>query len=95
MEAVSAARIDEHAAAKEREIKSMWCKFIVSAAFSVPLLYIAMGHMIGWPLPKVLHPMERPLFFALVQVALVIPSIIAGGKTILCGGREGAVASRA
>jgi Cu+-exporting ATPase len=87
MEAVSAARIDEHAAAKEREIKSMWRKFIVSAAFSVPLLYIAMGHMIGWPLPKVLHPMERPLFFALVQVALVIPSIIAGRRFYVVGAK--------
>jgi Cu+-exporting ATPase len=87
MEAVSAARLDEHAAAKEREIKSMWRKFIVSAAFSVPLLYIAMGHMIGWPLPKVLHPMERPLFFALVQVALVIPSIIAGRRFYVVGAK--------
>ena len=87
MEAVSAARIDEHAAAKEREIKSMWRKFIVSAAFSVPLLYIAMGHMIGWPLPKVLHPMERPLFFALVQIALVIPSIIAGRRFYVVGAK--------
>ncbi len=87
MEAVSAARLDEHAAAKEREIKSMWCKFIVSAAFSVPLLYIAMGHMIGWPLPKILHPMERPLFFALVQIVLVIPSIIAGRRFYVVGAK--------
>jgi Cu+-exporting ATPase len=87
MEAVSAARIDEHAAAKEREIKSMWRKFIVSAAFSVPLLYIAMGHMIGWPLPKILHPMERPLFFALVQIVLVIPSIITGRRFYVVGAK--------
>ncbi len=87
MEAVSAARLDEHAAAKEREIKSMWRKFIVSAAFSVPLLYIAMGHMIGWPLPKILHPMERPLFFALVQIVLVIPSIIAGRRFYVVGAK--------
>jgi len=87
MEAVSAARLDEHAAAKEREIKSMWRKFIVSAAFSVPLLYIAMGHMIGWPLPKILHPMERPLFFALVQIVLVIPSIITGRRFYVVGAK--------
>jgi len=85
MEEVSAARIDEHAAAKEKEIKSMWRKFIISAAFSIPLLYIAMGHMLGWPLPKALHPMENPLLFALVQVALVIPAIIAGRRFYVVG----------
>ncbi len=85
MEEVSAAKIDEHAAAKEREIKSMWRKFIVAAAFSIPLLYLAMGHMLGWPLPKALHPMENPLLFALVQVALVIPAIIAGRRFYVVG----------
>ena len=31
---------------KEREIRVMWTKFIVAAAAAVPLLYLAMGHMI-------------------------------------------------
>ncbi|HWR12948.1 MAG TPA: heavy metal translocating P-type ATPase [Rectinemataceae bacterium] len=87
MEAVSAAKIDEHKAAKEREIRSMWTKFIVSAAFSLPLLYIAMGHMLGWPLPASLHPMDYPLRFALIQIVLVIPAIIAGYRFYVVGVR--------
>jgi len=88
MEAVSAAKIDEHKAAKAREIRSMWTKFIVSAAFSIPLLYIAMGHMLGWPLPTALHPMDYPLRFALIQIALVIPAIIAGRRFYVVGTRS-------
>ncbi len=87
MEAVSAAKIDEHTAAKAREIRSMWTKFIVSAAFSLPLLYIAMGHMLGWPLPAALHPMDYPLRFALIQIALVIPPIVAGRRFYTVGTR--------
>lgn len=33
---------DEDRVRKQREIKNLWTKFIVSAVFSVPLLYIAM-----------------------------------------------------
>jgi len=88
MEAVSAAQIDEHKAAKEREIRVMWTKFIVSAAFSIPLLYIAMGHMLGLPLPAALHPMDHPLTFALVQLALVIPVIGAGYRFYVVGVRS-------
>jgi Cu+-exporting ATPase len=71
---------DTHREEKEREIASMWRKFAVSAAFSVPLFYIAMGHMLKFPLPDWLHPMENPLRFALVQLALVIPPVIAGRR---------------
>ncbi|MHB9153360.1 MAG: heavy metal translocating P-type ATPase [Spirochaetales bacterium] len=88
MEAVSAAQIDEHKAAKEREIRLMWTKFIVSAAFSIPLLYIAMGHMLGLPLPAALHPMDYPLTFALIQLALVIPVIAAGYRFYVVGVRS-------
>jgi len=77
---VAASPADEHQAAKEREIRSMKAKLAVSAAFSLPLLYIAMGHMLGWPLPAALHPMEHPVLFALVQLALALPAIAAGRR---------------
>ena len=78
--AQSARPADTHREEKEREIASMWRKFAVSAAFSVPLFYIAMGHMLKLPLPAWLHPMENPLRFALVQLALVVPPVIAGRR---------------
>jgi Cu+-exporting ATPase len=78
---------DEHQAAKEREIRSMKAKLAVSATFSLPLLYIAMGHMLGWPLPAALHPMEHPVLFAFVQLALALPAIAAGRRFYTVGFR--------
>ena len=52
--------VDQDAERKTREIRVMWTKFIVAAATAVPLLYLAMGHMIPslrFPLPGFLNPM--------------------------------------
>ncbi len=79
------AAADAHRAAKQREIRQMWTRFAVSAAFSLPLLYLAMGHMLGAPLPAGLHPMDYPLRFALLQIALLVPSVIAGRRFYIVG----------
>ena len=81
------AAAEAHRAAKEREISQMWTRFAVSAAFSLPLLYIAMGHMLGAPLPAGLHPMDYPLRFALLQIALLVPSVVAGRRFYVVGAR--------
>jgi Cu+-exporting ATPase len=65
---------------KDNEIKAIWKRFILSAIFSAPLLYISMGHMIGAPLPMILDPMANPLNFALAQLLLTIPVVISGRK---------------
>jgi Cu+-exporting ATPase len=46
---------------------------------------MAMGHMLNFPLPKILHPEMYPLIFAYVQLVLVIPSMIAGYKFYTVG----------
>jgi len=83
--------VDEDKLRKDKEIKTLWTKFAVSAGFSLPLLYVAMGHMLpfGWrlPLPEVLHPMHYPLNFALIQIALTIPIIIMGYRFYVVGFR--------
>jgi Cu+-exporting ATPase len=71
---------DEHKAAKEREIHGLWTKFTLSAAFAIPLLYMAMGAMLGWPLPASINAMDYPLRYALLEIALVIPVIAAGRR---------------
>ncbi|MGY3703359.1 copper-translocating P-type ATPase [Vagococcus martis] len=63
---------------KEKHIKVMWKRFISSAIFTVPLLYISMGHMVGLPLPTVIDPMHSPVAFALTQLVLTIPVIAIG-----------------
>ena len=77
--------VDEDKLRKEKEMKTLLTKFIVSAIFAIPLFYIAMGHMIPkpigpLPLPKIINPDINPLNFALTQLFLTIPIVIAGNK---------------
>ena len=52
---------------------NMWHKFLWSATFAIPLLYLSMGSMMGMWVPKVVSMSEHPLIFALVQLALTLP----------------------
>jgi P-type Cu+ transporter len=82
--------VDRDAERKAREIRTMWTKFIVAAAVAVPLLYLAMGHMlpaVRFPIPWFMDPMQYPLVYALVQIALVIPAIVAGNRFYRVGGK--------
>ncbi|QWB31889.1 MULTISPECIES: heavy metal translocating P-type ATPase [Exiguobacterium] len=65
---------------KLKKVRSMWNRFIGSAIFTVPLLYISMGHMINLPLPMFIDPMMNPLTFSLLQLILTIPVILFGWK---------------
>jgi Cu+-exporting ATPase len=85
IEANSTAAVDEHKAAKEKEIRVLWTKFAISAFFSIPLLYIAMGAMLGWPLPAAINAMNYPLRYAFLEIGLVIPVIAAGYRFYVVG----------
>ncbi|MDR1325322.1 MAG: heavy metal translocating P-type ATPase [Treponema sp.] len=83
--------VDQDKLRKEKEIKTLWTKFIVAASFGLPLLYIAMVPMIKvftLPFPHALSPMRVPLIYALVELLLVIPIIIAGNKFYTVGFRN-------
>lgn len=77
--------IDEDKIRKQKEISTMWMKFIISAIFSIPLLYIAMGAMLGLPILDALDPMHHPFNFAIIQILLVIPCIVAGYRFYTVG----------
>ncbi|KRQ86323.1 Copper-exporting P-type ATPase A [Caloramator mitchellensis] len=77
--------IDKDQERKEREAKTLFNNFIISAIATVPLLIIAMGHMMGLKLPKIIEAHEYPLNFALIQLALVIPSLYAGRRFYIVG----------
>jgi Cu+-exporting ATPase len=84
----SASSVDDDAERKSRETRSLWQRFTLAAVVSVPLLYLAMGPMIpwlGWRIPPWLSPMQFPLRYALVEIALVIPAIIAGFRFYTVG----------
>ncbi|MGB9686054.1 MAG: heavy metal translocating P-type ATPase [Rectinema subterraneum] len=62
-----------------------WTRFTVSAVFAAILLYIAMGSMIGLPLPVFIDHRTAPLAFALVQLVLLIPVLVAGKSFYIHG----------
>lgn len=77
--------LDEDKLIKEKEMKTLFTKFLVAVGFSVPLLYIAMGPMVPspigpWPVPNIINPTTNSLNYALIQLILVIPVMIAGNK---------------
>lgn len=78
-------QVDSDKIRKEKEISTLWLKFKVSLVFAVPLLYLAMGGMLNWPIPSALAPMNYPLLYALVELFLVIPVVIAGYRFYIVG----------
>lgn len=78
-------QVDQDKERKAKEEKALWIKFIISVVFTVPLMYVAMGHMIGLPLPEVIDPGAQPLNFGMLQLLLVIPVVIAGWRFYTVG----------
>ncbi len=75
--------------AKEKEINTLKRKFIFATVFSVPILYLAMADLISKGLiPGFLNPELFPLRFALIQIILSIPVIIAGYRFYTVGFRN-------
>lgn len=81
----SADTVDKDREKKQKHIKEMWQRFWLSAVFTVPLLYVAMGHMVGLPLPTFLDPMMHPETFAMVQLILTIPVLYLGRSFFTVG----------
>ena len=63
-------------------------RLIISLIFTVPLFYISMGHMAGWPLPGFLLGMENAMIFAFTQFLLLLPVLAAGGHYFYNGYRN-------
>ena len=57
----------------EEERKHMKNRLIASVILLVPLMYVAMGHMMGLPVPDFLVGTENAMISALVQLLLTIP----------------------
>ena len=65
----------DQASPMEDQMRNMKLRLIVSAAFLVPLLYLAMGRMLGFPLPAALTGMENAVNTAFLQLLLTIPIV--------------------
>ncbi|SHE66543.1 heavy metal translocating P-type ATPase [Clostridium fallax] len=76
---------DEHQKKKEQEIKNMKKRLILSIVFTIPLLIISMGHMVGLKLPSIIDPHINPLNFALSQLVLTSIVMFIGRKFFVVG----------
>ncbi len=79
-EVATADTVDQDKEKKQKEIKSLWNRFLISALFTAPLLYIAMGHLVNAPLPDFINPMMNPEAFAIVQLVLTLPVVVVNSK---------------
>lgn len=61
---------------KEKRMKQLSNRFGVSIIFTIPLLIISMGHMVGMPLPNIIDPMTNPLNMSLLQLILTLPIMV-------------------
>lgn len=68
--------------------QNMWHKFLLSALFSVPLLYLSMGSMMGLWVPDVVSMDSHPLVFASVQLVLTLPVMYFGRRFYVNGFRS-------
>ena len=74
-------------ATAEAEQKSMLHRLIASLVFTVPLFYISMGDMFGWPLPSALTGMENMMVYGLALFVLLVPVIFINFKFFRVGFR--------
>ena len=77
--------VDKDRLEKEKAIRTLWIKFIICACFSIPLFYIAMGPMIGLPLPSFISPDSQPFYYGLIQFCLTVPVMLTGYRFYTVG----------
>ena len=64
----------------EDELKSMKTRLIASFVFLIPLFYLSMGHMMGWPIPHFFHGTENAMTYALTLFLLTVPIMVINQK---------------
>ena len=70
--------------AKE-ETRKVKVRLIVSFVFMIPLFYLAMGHMMSWPLPAFFLGEENALTYAFTQFLLCLPVAYVNRKYFING----------
>lgn len=59
----------------EAAASAMRTRLIISIIFLIPLFYIGMGHMLGWPLPGIFTDHIHSMTLALTELVLLIPIV--------------------
>lgn len=64
----------------QEELQSMKVRLVASIALLIPLMYVAMGSMMGLPVPGILTGMENAIISALTQLILTVPILVLNRK---------------
>ena len=70
------------------ELREMRRRLVLSLGFTVPLFYLHMGLMYGWPLPSFVLGQENLLVCALLQLFFCLPVVLTGHKYFFHGLRN-------
>lgn len=62
------------------EQRSMRLRILVSFCFLIPLLYLSMGHMLGWWIPMGMMGASGAITFAFTQLLLTVPIVYVNRK---------------
>lgn len=81
-------RAKSQAERQSEATQNMWHKFLLSALFAIPLLYISMGSMVGLWVPEIISMSAHPLNFALIQLILTLPVMYFGRRFYVNGFRS-------
>lgn len=67
------------------QARAMRGRLIVSIAFLIPLFYLGMGHMLGWPLPAFFGAPENIMNVALTELLLLAPIVYVNDSYFING----------
>jgi Cu+-exporting ATPase len=69
----------------KKELAGMRKRLVISFAFSIPLVYLAMGHMLNWPIPEGFLGISHTMNFAFTQFLLTIPVFLVNARYFKSG----------
>ena len=73
------------ASAAQKAYRGMKKRLVLSLLFTIPLFYLSMGHMMGWPLPACFLGMENAMTFAFTQFLLLLPIVYINRQYYIVG----------
>lgn len=69
----------------DKQKKLLKRRLILSVVFTLMLMYISMGHMLGAPLPHFISPHGSTVLYILIQLILTLPVLILNRKYFIGG----------
>lgn len=81
----AAPRLESPTKKLEAQARAMRGRLIVSIAFLIPLFYLGMGHMLGWPLPAFFGAPENIMNVALTELLLLAPIVYVNDSYFISG----------